>query len=419
MKYKIFLLIVLFCYIYPIYLKFFPIPTDRIIQIVGFLFLLINSIFRKKVLTNKHLLYTYFISLIFLVLIYLVQNWNYTEIDWYFFKYHLDIFLNFFSAYLIVFLLYKIDKNNIFENLLDSIVLVSFIQAIISLIFFFVPSIFEMYTSLLSENSNQGLISRLSQIDKRLMGVGSAFFSGVIKYSIPFFIAIILPKLNTKLYQNTKLYFACILLITIAGVMTGRTFFIAIFLGIALYLSFSFKNFFKLIFKIFPTVILIFISIYFISFSFIDQEKLDRVYNFVFEIFINYQESGEISSRSTEGTLSMYKFPTNNKTWLIGDGRMLMDNGSYYMKSDVGYVRLIFYFGIVLTILYFIYQFSIYLILMKSSKRKFLKYFFLMLFIWLLILNFKGLATFNNYLILFLLVISINKNFILKKNDTQ
>ena len=54
---------------------------------------------------------------------------------------------------------------------------------------------------------------------------------------------------------------------------------------------------------------------------------------------------------------NMLVFPDNLKTWLIGDGYMenpRIDpyytgkiHGGYYMSTDIGYLRFIFYFGIV------------------------------------------------------------------------
>ena len=54
----------------------------------------------------------------------------------------------------------------------------------------------------------------------------------------------------------------------------------------------------------------------------------------------------------------MYVFPDNMKTWLIGDGYFSAPRdvdpyfvgklvGGYYMGTDVGYLRFIFYFGII------------------------------------------------------------------------
>ena len=53
----------------------------------------------------------------------------------------------------------------------------------------------------------------------------------------------------------------------------------------------------------------------------------------------------------------MYRFPETLKTWIIGDGYMLSANNDpyyigpfylgYYKGTDVGYLRFIYYFGII------------------------------------------------------------------------
>ncbi|GEM_PF-3420980 len=416
MKYKIFLYILLFCYIYPIYMKFFPIPTDRIIQVLGLGFIFVDIPYRKLVFKIKNLSSFYFASLLILVVILIVQNWNYSSLDLYYFKDHFDIFLYFFPAYLIIYILYKINKDKIVSNLLDSIVILAALQAIISLVFFFVPSIFDAYTSLLSQNASQGLTSRLGQVEKRLIGVGSAFFTGVIKYAVAFFIAIILPYLKTDLYKRKTIYIISFVLIIIAGLMTGRTFFVAICLGLVLYLLIDPRNTLRLIYKVIPSILVITMVIYSIMISIGNQERIDRVFNFVFELFINYQKSGELTSSSTEGSISMYKFPKTLKTWVIGDGRMQNPNGSYYMGSDIGYVRMIFYFGIISTVLYMMYQAYLCYLLSKKSPSWIFKAFCLIVLSWIIILNFKGLANLNLYLLLFFIALGVN-NVVAKQNS--
>ncbi|MET3035629.1 hypothetical protein ABXT08_05985 [Chryseobacterium sp. NRRL B-14859] len=383
---------------------------------LGLGFILLDIPYRKLVFKIKNLGVFYFFSFLILFAIFAVQNWNYSSLDFYYFKDHLDIFLYFFPTYLIVYLLYRINRQNIIANLLDAIVLVSLLQAIISLIFFFIPSTFDIYTSLLSKNASQGLTNRLGQIEKRLIGVGSAFFTGVVKYSIAFFILIIIPYLKTNLYKNKLLYVLSFIFIIVAGLMTGRTFFIAIGLGLVLYLLIDLKNALKLIYKVVPSVFIFSALIYFILISVGNQERVERVFNFVFELYINYQESGQLTSSSTEGTLSMYKFPDSLKTWIIGDGRMEMPDGSYYMHSDVGYVRMIFYFGIILTVLYMFYQGYMFYLLSKKSQLRIFKAFYLILFLWLLVLNFKGLANLNQYLLLFFIAFGVSNEVAKRQN---
>ena len=85
-----------------------------------------------------------------------------------------------------------------------------------------------------------------------------------------------------------------------------------------------------------------------------DSRKLIR---FAFEGFFSLVEKGHWETSSTEKLLStMVVFPETLHTWIIGDGYFInsrydinylgntTDQG-YYMGTDVGYLRFIFYFG--------------------------------------------------------------------------
>lgn len=80
---------------------------------------------------------------------------------------------------------------------------------------------------------------------------------------------------------------------------------------------------------------------------------------FAFEGFFNWWERGYWETNSTNTLSSMYKFPDNLKTWIIGDGYFdepyigdpyyigeSRSWGLFYMGTDVGYCRFIFYFGL-------------------------------------------------------------------------
>ena len=79
---------------------------------------------------------------------------------------------------------------------------------------------------------------------------------------------------------------------------------------------------------------------------------------FAFEGFFRLIEKGEWQVASNERLQNMYVFPDNLKTWLIGDGYFSNPYnidpyftgrfvGGYYMSTDVGYLRFIFYSGLV------------------------------------------------------------------------
>lgn len=90
---------------------------------------------------------------------------------------------------------------------------------------------------------------------------------------------------------------------------------------------------------------------------------------FAFEGFFSLAEEGRWEVHSNEILQNMVVFPDNAKTWLIGDGYIENPYGKdpyymgpqwhgYYMQTDIGYLRFIFYFGIfgLLAFIYFIWR---------------------------------------------------------------
>jgi len=82
------------------------------------------------------------------------------------------------------------------------------------------------------------------------------------------------------------------------------------------------------------------------------------LFRFAFEGFFNLVEEGTWETNSTAKLQTMVVFPETMHTWIIGDGYFnnarsdinyvgdSTDQG-FYMGTDVGYLRFIFYFGII------------------------------------------------------------------------
>ena len=84
---------------------------------------------------------------------------------------------------------------------------------------------------------------------------------------------------------------------------------------------------------------------------------------FGFEGFFNLVENGHWETHSNNILKNMVVFPESLHTWLIGDGYFEnpfrsdpnyvgQNFGGYYMATDIGYLRFIFYFGLVGLILF-------------------------------------------------------------------
>ena len=111
----------------------------------------------------------------------------------------------------------------------------------------------------------------------------------------------------------------------------------------------------------------------------------DTVHHYLrygFEGFFNYFERGEWETHSSNKLFGgLTQLPTEQKTWIIGDGYFddPLVPGAFYMGVDMGYVRFIYYFGLIglsIFILYFMY--CTYVLCQRDSKRRL---FFIMMFI--------------------------------------
>ena len=82
--------------------------------------------------------------------------------------------------------------------------------------------------------------------------------------------------------------------------------------------------------------------------------------HFAFEGFFNLFEKGEFTTGSTEVLQTMWRWPEDDKSWIIGTGLY----GGYKYGTDIGYCRLILYSGLIgfttfaLSFVYYAYFFA-------------------------------------------------------------
>ena len=82
--------------------------------------------------------------------------------------------------------------------------------------------------------------------------------------------------------------------------------------------------------------------------------------HFAFEGFFNLFEDGVFTTGSTEVLQTMWRWPEDNKSWIIGTGLY----GGYKYGTDIGYCRLILYSGLIgfttfaLSFVYYAYFFA-------------------------------------------------------------
>lgn len=230
----------------------------------------------------------------------------------------------------------------------------------------------------------------------RLIGLGCFYFGAGAIYGLGL-IAIMPFMLKAKNKQQLIKLILLYVYIFIVGIFFARTAMIGCVFSIV-YLIFCILipkmcNKVFLVFRQFIIYLTVFgIALVFIYTSFPKlQEDYGDIIDFGFEAFINLVENGELSTASSDGLTEYHLsiWPQNQKTYYIGDMRWTKGD-SYYGDSDVGYVRLLFYFGVPGVILFLLYQYSIVRISGLIFKERILSFFFFTVFFYALILLIKG-----------------------------
>lgn len=230
----------------------------------------------------------------------------------------------------------------------------------------------------------------------RLIGLGCFYFGAGAIYGLGL-IAIMPFMLKAKNKQQLIKLILLYVYIFIVGIFFARTAMIGCVFSIV-YLIFCIliPKMCNKVFLVFRQFI-IYLTVFGIALVFIYtsspklQEDYGDIIDFGFEAFINLVENGELSTASSDGLTEYHLsiWPQNQKTYYIGDMRWTKGD-SYYGDSDVGYVRLLFYFGVHGVILFLLYQYSIVRISGLIFKERILSFFFFTVFFYALILLIKG-----------------------------
>lgn len=151
---------------------------------------------------------------------------------------------------------------------------------------------------------------------------------------------------------------------------------------------------------IYPLIFILIISVFAALVSFSDE--IAAWYHWTFAQIEEYKRSGSVETHTVERLLEMYIIP-DLMTFLFGDG-MYTDGKFYYMKIDVGWLRPIYFYGVIFTfIAYFITIRSAKLISKRiyglNQLEKHLMFF--MMFAILIIYELKGEIFYAMFYILF------------------
>ncbi len=412
--YTLILYIILFFYIYSVEFNGVPLGlgTRVFIGFLGFIYFSIH-LFLKNINFKFQKDYILIISTLFFIsvisTISVLLNKTY-DIE-FTINYPISIFIILFASYFVKKMIQLKFKEVEIQHIINLIINVVIIQILIAILMFSIPPFRDFLNSIQINSHYEKIVLQESQ-NFRLNGFGSRFFGAGILNGFALILIASLLKFNkqeTKVLRLSLSY----LFIFVFGMMMARTTIIGALLSLIILIlpkkTISLSQIKKHLKFIFYITILPIIFILLIIFLPGIKQQVSNVFKYGFEMFFNYFSSNSFESESTNKMIEMYVWPSTLKTYLIGDGLYTNPhNGYYYMNTDIGYLRLIYYFGLIGLISYFIFQFNLIKILAYKAPK--FKMMFIVLSLYLIILNFKGFSDLFFIGVLFLNIYNNKKN---------
>lgn len=257
------------------------------------------------------------------------------------------------------------------------------LQSIIILLAYNIPAFEEFVRSFQSEKTKEIAVDGYKGFRGLAIAAGQ-FFWIAGAYAMVFIIFA-----YKILEEKRTLWTGIAFFILFAGsLFTGRTIYTGLFFSFVLFLIGS--NLKTSVKFIFYAGIPLLIIIPLLPTSFFES----NFFGWAFEMFINYNETGSLSTTSSDGLLEDMIYMPEIKTILIGDG-LWATNGvseSFYGSTDSGFMRVLLFYGIAGVFVYFFYAKFLTFGLSKTPllNNKLGKKFLFILMSFQLLLNLKG-----------------------------
>jgi hypothetical protein len=352
--------IVVSLFYFPVTFTFFPVSnTKNLLGALGLVCMVVVLIKKEEFSLPRELLIFLLLSSFVSIASLLAININQTP-DTTYVPYIRSAIIWLSSAFATCCIIYLTHKRIDVPLVVNYLAWVSVFQCAMALLIEFIPAV-RMFVD---ANVQQG--QALLQDMGRLYGIGASLDVAGSHF------AAVLVALGFLMVQGKKergntpqlLLIIPFIIITIIGNMIARTTLVGVLVALAYVVLMELRNFgwqrydkdyrSSLGSWIVALAILVPISVLFYNIS----PEFNKLMRFGFEGFFSYFEKGEWTTDSTAKLETMYVWPDNLKTWIVGDGYFANQRNDpnyigtatvrgYYMGTDVGYCRFIFYFGII------------------------------------------------------------------------
>lgn len=302
-----------------------------------------------------------------------------------------------FAAYFCVSLMKKVHGNVTVEIVGYYLMAVALLQCTLGILIYQFPFIKGLVDTYITGEKYMGV-----GVEERLYGIGCALDVGGGRLGAILIIIVYLILQSIKQQKSRWLFLALVgvsFYILVIGNMMGRTTTVGAVIALG-YLVFS------LLFDpeiravsikpfLFSATIVIGIGLVLCIGLYNVSNEARKLLRFGFEVFFNYFEFGKLETHSTNLLSKGLIFPDNLKTWIIGDGYMASglndpyyigpSDYGFYMNTDAGYSRFLFYFGLIglsVFILFFVNVCKVCVGKLQNARFLFMAIFVLGLCIW-------------------------------------
>lgn len=265
------------------------------------------------------------------------------------------------GAYAVCHFLKQVHENVNIKLLCNYLTAICVIQCAMALLIDYNPWVKQLVDSVIEQG--QDFLSKPTV--QRLYGIGACLDVAGSRFSaVLVLLGVVISKEFREKTSHVQvvLYIAAFMFISIVGNMVARTTSVGMVIAIIYWIYDSgiwklhLKNDYRVFFS-WMTLAIAAIA-FILVFLYNTDPKMKKLIHFGFEGFFALFEKGTWEVSSNEKLMTMYVFPDNLKTWIIGDGYFSnpyntdpfyigVKSGGYYMGTDVGYLRFIFYFGLI------------------------------------------------------------------------
>lgn len=348
------ILLIIICSLYYFPFSFQALPTvnsKMVVAVLGLIFFGWERIKRKSLSIRKDLLLVLCIGLVFSLWSFFSVVYNSTD-DMVFATYYVSMCVWLGGAYCVIYLLRQMYGKVALQTLIIYMGIMCAVQCVIAVMIDNIPILQNAV-----DNAITGIDPEYFEKNPRLYGIGVGFDTAGIRFSCVLLSLAYMIKVSASLIKK-NLYILLFLLIGVVGNMISRT----TIVGIAIagsYLLLSSISLRKVVITITSKriswvvglCVILFILYNAGIYLYNSMPGVRAAFDYGFEGFINFYKTGSFTTHSSDLLIDSIGdiVPDNVKTWVIGDGYFAdpYDPYKFYMGTDMGYLRLIFYCGLV------------------------------------------------------------------------